>query len=108
MQAQQQVRHTATPVTTAFVLVATLALGTFGGFAIATAVRTPAAIPLVQRVVPQSSGRTDSSISPPRGSTACKGRQCSNRAVRTRGRCRGNFQITSDFDEEMCKYDVKI
>lgn len=54
MQAQQQVRITAAPATAAFVLVATLALGAFGGYAIATAVRASAAIPHAQQGVPQS------------------------------------------------------
>jgi hypothetical protein len=54
MQAQQHVRITTGPVTAAFVLIATLALGAFGGYAIATAVRPPVAIPLARQLVPQS------------------------------------------------------
>jgi hypothetical protein len=54
MQAQQQVRITTGPVTAAFLLIATLAVGVFGGYAIATAVRTPVEIPLARQLVPQA------------------------------------------------------
>ena len=58
MQAQQEFRINAPPLTATFVLVVGLALGAIGGYAIATAERSmtqaiPSAAP-VQRVVPQS------------------------------------------------------
>ena len=58
MQAQQEFRINAAPLTATFVLVVGLALGAIGGYAIGTAERSmthaiPSAAP-VQRVVPQS------------------------------------------------------
>jgi hypothetical protein len=52
VQAQQQIRINAAPLTAALVLFATLVLGGFGGYAIGTALRSPAAVPSTRQAAP--------------------------------------------------------
>lgn len=53
MQAQREIRINAAPLTATFVLLAGLAFGAIGGYAIGTAERSMTAIPSRQQVVPQ-------------------------------------------------------
>jgi hypothetical protein len=72
MQAQQQLRINAAPLTATVVLFATLALGAIAGYAIGTADRwsgvTPAVQPATQRVVPQFPAATQPPIREPQNS----------------------------------------
>ena len=72
MQAQQQLRINAAPLTASVVLLATLALGAIAGYAIGAADRwsgvTPATQPAVQRVVPQFPAATQPPIREPQNS----------------------------------------
>jgi hypothetical protein len=72
MQAHQQLRVNAAPLTATAVLMATLALGAVAGYAIGTADRwsgvSPAAQPTVQRVVPQFPAATQPPVREPQNS----------------------------------------
>jgi hypothetical protein len=113
MQAQHQVRIAAAPVTAALVLVATLALGAFGGYVVATALRAPAAVAPVQRVVLQtqspvvdgSNPSSDDGVVCIPGFTPCIDRGNSEREPLTQ-------QLPASppmFDEgKMCTFDFKV
>jgi len=68
MQAQQEFRINAAPLTATFVLVAGLALGAIGGYAIGTAERSmTTAIPSTQ-IVPQFPAATQPPVREPQNS----------------------------------------
>ena len=68
MQAQQEFRINAAPLSATFLLFAGLAFGAIGGYAIGTAERSPAAIPATQRVVPQFPAATQPPVREPQNS----------------------------------------
>ena len=69
MQAQQEFRVNAAPLTATFVLVVGLALGAIGGYAIGTAERSLThAVPSAQQVVPQFPGATQPPVREPQNS----------------------------------------
>jgi ABC-type dipeptide/oligopeptide/nickel transport system permease subunit len=69
MQAQQEFRINAAPLTATFVLVVGLALGAIGGYAIGTAERSMThAIPSAPRAVPQFPAATQPPVSEPQNS----------------------------------------
>lgn len=68
MQAQQDLRITAAPLTATVVLGAALALGAMAGYWIGTADRSPASIPSSQRVVPQFPAATQPPAREPQNS----------------------------------------
>ena len=68
MQAQQQLRINAAPLTATVVLFAALALGAIAGYAIGAAERSPAAIPSAPQVVPQFPAATQPPVREPQNS----------------------------------------
>jgi hypothetical protein len=72
MQAQQQLRVSAAPLTATVVLFAALVLGGLAGYAIGTADRwsgnTPSSQPAMQRVVPQFPAATQPPVREPQNS----------------------------------------
>ena len=72
MQAQQQLRVSAAPLTASVVLFTALALGAIAGYAIGTADRwsgvTPSTQPATQRVVPQFPAATQPPVREPQNS----------------------------------------
>ena len=72
MQAQQQLRISAAPLTASVVLFTALALGAIAGYAIGTADRwsgvTPATQPATQRLVPQFPAATQPPVREPQNS----------------------------------------
>jgi hypothetical protein len=69
MQGQQEFRINAAPLTATFVLLAGLAFGAIGGYAIATAERSmTTAIPSAQQVVPQFPAATQPPVREPQNS----------------------------------------
>jgi hypothetical protein len=72
MQAQQEFRINAAPLTATFVLLVGLAFGAIGGYAIGTADRwsgeTPSTQPATQRVVPQFPAATQPPVREPQNS----------------------------------------
>ena len=72
MQAQQQLRISAAPLTASVALFTALALGAIAGYAIGTADRwsgvTPSTQPATQRVVPQFPAATQPPVREPQNS----------------------------------------
>jgi hypothetical protein len=68
MQAQQEFRVNAAPLTATFVLLVGLALGAIGGYAIATAERSLSAVPSKPRVIPQFPAATQPPVREPQNS----------------------------------------
>lgn len=68
MQAQQEFRINAAPLTSTFVLLAGLAFGAIGGYAIGTAERSLNATPSAPRVVQQFPAATQPPVREPQNS----------------------------------------
>lgn len=69
MQAQQEFRVNAAPLTATFVLFVGLAFGAIGGYAIATAERSmTTAIPATHQIVPQFPAATQPPVREPQNS----------------------------------------
>lgn len=69
MQAQQEFRINAAPLTATFVLLVGLAFGAIGGYAMGTAERSmTTAIPSTQQVVPQLPAATQPPVREPQNS----------------------------------------